>query len=168
MLETYRVGRMADNDKKTPLAVRLRQAADKAGLKAEPLAEILGCSPSAVWAWWSGRNEPSIESLVAYARVVGADVEYLAAGEKTTSPGDFADWFFDLVDQIMSGKDPGPAFDQATGSTGALSDRERRSLSRRVVQFRRFIEEEAGRSWASLSPQERRQVVDRLLVEESL
>lgn len=46
----------------TELGERLKRLAHAAGFTAETLAERLGCSPSAVWAWWSGRNEPGVEA----------------------------------------------------------------------------------------------------------
>jgi transcriptional regulator with XRE-family HTH domain len=150
---------------KTELAARLKQTAHDAEFTAEQIAEQLGVSSAAVWAWWSGRNEPPVEMLVAYARVVGRCLEYLATGVSASGrdPALFAEWLFALVDRVMAGEEPSHAFDAVTKSPAILNDRERRSFQRRAGAFRRFIGEAAGRPWEELSEDERRSLVDRLL-----
>lgn len=150
---------------KTELAGRLKQTAHSAGFTAEALAEVLGSSPAAVWAWWSGRNEPGVETLVAYAKAVGTTIHYLATGEleSTADPEGFAEWVMRFADAVMGGGDPGAAYDAVTGMPSVLSDRERRSLGRRAQAMRAAIEQQAGRPWADLPEEERRLIVQELI-----
>ena len=138
---------------KTELAERLKKTAKARRMTAERVAEELGVSPAAVWAWWAGRNEPDLSTLVAYARLVGRSLEYLAVGHDRVAgePGSFADWVMEWVDRIAMGGDPSEAYDRVTGAPEELSQRERQSLTRRAHAMRRTIEETAGRPWSQLS-----------------
>jgi transcriptional regulator with XRE-family HTH domain len=144
---------------KTPLGARLKETAQAAGLTAEEMAERLGTSPAAVWAWWSGRNEPALEMLVNYSRTVNRTLTYLATGEEEP----FADWVLRFVEEVMSGTSPAAAFDAATGHPEGLSPRERRLLARRGKALRSFIEETAGRPWQELTAEERQAMVHQLI-----
>lgn len=151
--------------KRTALAERLKQTAHRAGLTAEKLSEPLGVSPATVWAWWSGRNEPGVDALVSYADAVGCSLSYLATGEEDQREEAFADWVMEFADRVMGGAEPSAAYAATVKGAAELSTREERSLDRRSAAMRRFIEEEAGRPWADLSPAERRRLIERLIQE---
>lgn len=152
-------------EKKTALAERLKKTAHRAGFTAEKLSEPLGVSPATVWAWWSGRNEPGVDALVAYADAVGCSLSYLATGQEDQREEAFADWVMEFTDRVMRGAAPTSAYDATVKGSGELSPREQRSLDRRGGAMRRFIEEEAGQPWEGLSQEERRKVVDRMIRE---
>lgn len=150
---------------KTPLGERLKMAAQERGFTAEQIADRLGVSSAAVWAWWAGRNEPSIETLVAYADLMGLPLEVLAAGRvaKPNEAADLAEWISAFVDLVMVGTDPGVAFDQVTQASGELNARERRSWSRRAAGMRALVTGLIDRPWADLSEIERAEAVRKLL-----
>lgn len=149
----------------TALAARLRESREQARIKAEQMAEALGVTPAALYAWESGRNEPSLESLAAWAKTVGRPFIWLALGEgdAASSAESFADWVMEFADRVVGGQEPGAAYDAVTAQPEELSDRERRSLSRRGQAMRRFLERLAGREWTELSADEREALARRLL-----
>jgi hypothetical protein len=104
--------------------------------------------------------------LVAWANAVGCSISWLATGteDPVEQPARFAEWVLEFTERVMAGESPLHALDGVTAGQSGLSARERKALSRRARAMRGFIEEIAGRPWAELTEEERRQVVDRLLV----
>lgn len=57
----------------------IRKIVKYAGMKADDLAEICGCSLVAVYAWYSGRNVPSVDNLVLISNAFGISIDDIVA-----------------------------------------------------------------------------------------
>jgi len=62
------------------LGARIAALRREAGLNQAQLAQQLGISPSAMGMYEQGRREPSMETVVAMARVFGVTTDYLLTG----------------------------------------------------------------------------------------
>ncbi len=58
----------------------IRELRETAGLTQLQLAHELGCTPSAVYNWERGRNEPKATQLRAMARVFGVSMDVIDFG----------------------------------------------------------------------------------------
>ncbi len=63
------------------LGVRISALRREAGLSQAQLAQRLGISPSAMGMYEQGRREPSMDTVVAMARVFGVTTDYLLTGK---------------------------------------------------------------------------------------
>ena len=173
-----------DQSEGNELGRRLKRLAKAAGYTAETLAEQLGCSPSAVWAWWAGRNEPSVDSLRAYARAVSVSVDYLVSGEDLPMGpvGTLREWRLRYAHLVAQGVDPAEAIDRISGpsfvDTPMLADsdltaEERAILTGSADAMREVLEEIAATLdalgphlpdyWETLTDRERRTLTRSLL-----
>jgi transcriptional regulator with XRE-family HTH domain len=151
------------------LGQRLKLLAQAAGYTAERLAERIGCSTSAVWAWWRGRNEPSIEMLKAYAAAVGVSVDTLidtGDPEATRAAVLMIEW----QRRVKGGEDAVLALAAVTDQDPALEPQERARLSRLTGELSKWFRSQGGDDWARLDPEERHCVLEliRLLARRSV
>lgn len=126
---------------KTPLAARLKQTAKDAGLTAEQLAERLGVSPAAVWAWWSGRNEPPLEMLLRYAEETGAPKYWLITGDtdEVAARDRFLRMLAEVVTAVRDGQSPAEAWQAQLPDE--LLDPEERAVLDEMPADQRFSDE---------------------------
>ena len=82
------------------LGARIAALRKRAGWNQSELAGRLQISPSAVGMCEQGRREPSADTLVAMARVLGVSVDYLLTGAPGTQEADALDAM--LWDRITS------------------------------------------------------------------
>ncbi|MGG7509424.1 helix-turn-helix domain-containing protein [Plantibacter sp. YIM 135249] len=79
---------MIDNPTWT-LSDRLKKARLLAGLEQAELAARIGASRTSISNYETGRNEPTVSVFVAWSRVTGAPLEWLAEGVKPkTAPSE--------------------------------------------------------------------------------
>ena len=68
------------------LGQRIAALRRQAGLNQAELARQLRVSPSAIGMYEQGRREPSLDTLVAMARIFGVSLDYLATGTAAAAP----------------------------------------------------------------------------------
>jgi transcriptional regulator with XRE-family HTH domain len=68
-----------------PLLVQLRRARLMSGISTEILAPEVGVSRAAISHWETGRKEPTLDHLCAYARAVGYEITIIKIAEKEVS-----------------------------------------------------------------------------------
>lgn len=156
---------------KSDWGARLKRLAKSAGFTAESLAERLGCSPSAVWAWWSGRNEPSVDMLRAYAEAVKVSVDYLVGQEGPMGPaGSLQEWRLRFADLLRQGVSPDEAIDRITGPSyldaeslvlpdSEMTAEERAILKGSAEAMREVLEHHSGGRWEELTVDQRAAVL---------
>jgi len=146
---------------------RLRESREAADFAVDALADRLGVSAPAVYAWESGRNEISLEMLIGYSRETGRSIEYLATGhdQSENDIDRLAELLLEVTDATFRGASLPAAIDAYSPRPNSLSPREERALARRSPEFRQFIERRAGRPWAELAEAERLSLARELIRE---
>jgi transcriptional regulator with XRE-family HTH domain len=148
---------------KPPLAQRLKRAAQGAGFTSESLSERLGVTPGAVRSWWTGRNEPSVETLKDYAAVCRVSIHYLITGDEPVPPvGTLQEWQLQFANLVRQGMDPAEAIDRITGmgpGAAAMTAEERASLTGSGAAMREVLEQHSGGRWEELTDDQRHAVL---------
>lgn len=140
----------------TGVAARLKEAARKAGMTADQVAEAMNMSPAAIRHWWTARNNPSIDQVDMYAAVTGTSAWWLWMGKEDPAHlyeriAQKLDLFREEVfggswEAVIGDEGPGPTLrERLAADAGAawleLSDEDRRSIVEfvhYVAQFRRL------------------------------
>jgi transcriptional regulator with XRE-family HTH domain len=147
---------------RTGLAERMRSSARDAGLTAEAVARQLDISASAVWAWWSGRNEPSTKLLAAYAALVKRSIAWLITGAEEWSDVErLVQIVGEVADRFAAGADLPDALESALDRPGAAS-KDRADLIEDQDDFRSALDSLAGGDWRLLTSEQRQRVLEKI------
>jgi len=148
----------------TPLARRLDAAAERAGLTNEAIAAALKVSTGNVSHWRVGRHAPDVETILRYARLVGASDYELLTGRP--DPGVVIARLRaareGFREAVLSGVDPASAWETLLGQPGLLTDEERAGLSEEADDLRGFLATADGLEWVAVDEEQRRVLRDLL------
>ena len=139
---------------------RLREAAQRAGLTSDQLAERLGYSGGGVRGWWIGKTSPPLDVLQRYAEIVGVSLPFLVSGEE--SANGTAEALISLAlrfaDLVSTGTSPDQAVDQVTGQM-TMTAAQRAFLNAAESEIRSKLDQMAGERWSRLTEAQKRQAL---------
>lgn len=154
---------MRESEEQLAVGKRMKAAAVQSGLSAYKIADQLGVKASTIYRWWYGERAPSSELLTRYANLLGKPVGYFYGQEKEEAePREIVDVLVCWADLLMSGEEPGTAFDRVTGEPDELTPRERQKLAVAASEMRNDLIQAAGGDWALLTEEQRRQILHQI------
>ena len=77
------------------IAKLIREKREEKGMSRRELANILGCSPQAVWLWESGKRKPGKKNILHLCRILDIGLEELGGKGERKRENNYAPYEFD-------------------------------------------------------------------------
>ena len=163
---------MTKEAEKIALGERMRQAADAAGLSQQQIADRMGVHAETVWRWFNGKRSPRIVQQKQFAEIVGVPVSTLYAEPESPAaerePAALArEMALDILITWADTLAAGGSMEGALEATGAVprevSMSQLARLSAAEDEIRAELASFSGGAWGSLSNEEKRVVLQRLM-----